>query len=580
MSTLRIVSMPIEVESDIVAVRQRAHLLAEHLQFGRQDQTRIATALSEIARNAFSYGKGGRAEFLIDDISGMQRLIIRVIDRGAGIKDLDAVLEGRYKSSAGMGVGITGARRLLDHFDIQSGSQGTTVELGLKLPERAPRVTREKLAAITALLGKSREEDPLHVVREQNRELLQSLDELRRRQEESEQLSRELEDTNRGVVALYAELDERAEQLRQASETKSRFLSNMSHEFRTPLNSIMALSGLLLDGVDGSLSSEQNKQIGYIRKSAQDLLDLVSDLLDLAKVEAGKLDLKTQRFTITELFSTLRGALRPLRRSGDVDLFFESVGDLPEMFTDEGKLAQILRNLISNALKFTEAGEVHVSAHHDSRSGKITFAVSDTGIGIAPADHERIFEEFSQIDGRLQKAAKGTGLGLPLSRKLAGLLGGELWCQSEPGKGSTFYLSAPVTLPGANTGDGRRKRILVIDDDETFRYVLRQILTEGDAYEFSEATDGVKGLDSIRESRPDLVILDLQMPAKDGFAVIRELSADPATANQPLIVCTSLHLGLDTLNQLPAGVPILQKHTISRDKIRSLLGNAFAERQS
>jgi signal transduction histidine kinase len=576
-SAMRIVSMPIEVESDIVAVRQRAHLLAEHMQFGRQEQTRIATAVSEIARNAFSYASGGRAEFFIDDAGGEQRLLIRVSDRGPGIEDLEAVLEGRYKSPAGMGVGITGARRLLDHFDIESSARGTRVELGLKLPSRVPRVTHERLTSIAALLGRSREEDPLHVVREQNRELLQSLEDLQRRQEESDQLSRELEDTNRGVVALYAELDERAEQLRQASEIKSRFLSNMSHEFRTPLNSIIALSRMLLDGVDGGLGAEQERQIGYISKSAQDLLEMVSDLLDLAKVEAGKVDVKAQQFTITELFSTLRGALRPLRQSGEVDLIFDAVGGLPAMFSDEGKIGQILRNLISNALKFTEAGEVHVSAHHDPRARTITFAVSDTGIGIAPADVERIFEEFSQVEGHLQKAAKGTGLGLPLSRRLAELLGGELWCESEPGRGSTFYLSTPIELTGAirpQASDARRK-ILIVDDDETFRYVLRQIVAEMDTFDIVEATDGEEGLQRIRELRPDLVMLDLQMPKQDGFAVLQALQAEAATAAQAVIVCTSLQLDRDNLARLPPGIPVLQKHVVSRDKVRALLTATF-----
>jgi signal transduction histidine kinase len=578
MTQLRIVSLPIEQESDIVAARQRARLLAEQLQFERQDQTRIATAVSEIARNAFSYGKGGRIEFFIVDRDARQMLLIRILDQGEGIRDLDAVLEGRYQSPGGMGVGITGARKLLDHFDIQSDAAGTRVELGHLLPQRAPRVTTERLAGIATVLGRSREEDPLHVVREQNRELLQSLEDVRRRQEETDQLSRELEDTNRGVVALYAELDARAEQLREASEIKSRFLSNMSHEFRTPLNSILALSRLLLDGIDGDLNPEQRKQIGYVRKSAQDLLDLVSDLLDLAKVEAGKLDVKPEHFAISDLFSMLRGALRPLRQSGEVDLIFEGVDSVPAMYTDEGKVAQILRNLISNALKFTEAGEVHVSAHHNSHDKAITFAVKDTGIGVAPADQERIFEEFSQVEGRLQKAAKGTGLGLPLSRKLAGLLGGELWVESELGQGATFYLSVPIALPGTTlpSAEGKRRRVLLIDDDETFRYVLRQFITERDHFEVFEARDGVDGLAAIRDHNPDLVVLDLHMPRMDGFAVLRALREDPTSNSQAVIVCTSLQLDAKALAQLPYGVPVLAKQEISRERVRTLLNNAFA----
>jgi signal transduction histidine kinase len=579
MMPLRLVSMPIAAESDIVAVRQRARLLAEQLQLARQDQTRIATAVSEIARNAFSYGNGGRAEFFVDESDGRQRMLVRIIDQGTGVADLEAVLEGRYKSPLGLGVGITGARKLLDHFKLDSSSRGTTVELGQYLPASAPRLMRENLSALATTLVQSRPESPLDVVREQNRELLESLEDLQRRQEEADRLGRELEDTNRGVVALYAELDARAEALREASEIKSRFLSNMSHEFRTPLNSILALSRMLLDGIDGDLSSEQQRQIGYIRKSAQELLEMVGDLLDLAKVEAGKLEVRPQRFTIAELFSLLRGALKPLRQSGEVDLVFDS-GELPDMFTDEGKVAQILRNLISNALKFTEVGEVHVSGHHDSRSRTITFAVSDTGIGIAPTDQERIFEEFSQVEGRLQKNAKGTGLGLPLSRKLAGLLGGELWVESEVGCGTTFFLCIPIQLPGHSEPPSMaagKKRVLVVDDDETFRYVLRQCVAEYPVCTFSEARDGVSGLECIRKERPDLVILDLQMPRMNGFEVLEAIRADATLSQMHVIVCTSLHLDQDSRAPLLDGVPILQKHAVSRERMRALLQEAFRE---
>lgn len=575
MTARRLVSMPIEAESDIVTVRQRARMLAEQLHFARQDQTRIATAVSEIARNAFSYANGGHAEFFVDEIGNRQRLLVRIVDQGKGIRDLDAVLEGRYTSVGGLGLGIIGARKLMDHFRIESGANGTTVELGHYLPERA-RLSPESLASIGRAMSGRPSDDPLDAVREQNRELMESLEDLRRREDETERLGRELEDTNRGVVALYAELDARAEQLREASEIKSRFLSNMSHEFRTPLNSIMALSRLLLDGVDGVLNSEQQKQIGFIRKSAQDLLELVGDLLDLAKVEAGKVELKPERFTVTDLFSMLRGALKPLRQSPDLELVFES-GTLPEMYSDEGKVAQILRNLISNALKFTQAGEVHVSAHLSSAERTITFAVSDTGIGIPPQDQERIFEEFSQVAGPHQKSARGTGLGLPLSRRLAGLLGGELWVESEVGKGSSFYLSLPIVLPGLEQPNpaASAKRVLAVDDDETFRYVLRQFVGEHDGYSFDEAADGAAGLERIRAQPPDLIILDLQMPRMSGFEVLQALRADERLRSLPVIVCTSLHLDRETLSALPQGIPVLSKHEISRERVRALLAEAF-----
>jgi signal transduction histidine kinase len=190
---------------------------------------------------------------------------------------------------------------------------------------------------------------------------LKTLQELRSRQEELELLNRELEDTNRGVVALYAELDERADYLRRASELKTTFLSNVSHEFRTPLNSVISLARLLLERIDGDLTAEQATQVRYIESSPRDLQEMVNDLLDLAKVEAGKIRIRTKRFEVHELFSALKGMLKPLLADNNsVDLIFDDATEIPVLHTDEGKVSQILRNLISNALKFTPNGEVTV----------------------------------------------------------------------------------------------------------------------------------------------------------------------------------------------------------------------------
>jgi signal transduction histidine kinase len=578
--TWPIVTMPIETEADVVAVRQRARRIAELLGFERQDQTRIATAVSEIARNAFGYGGGGRTEFLVDADATPQAFLVRVIDAGPGIGDLDEILEGRYRSASGLGLGLLGAKRLMDLFHVDSRTgEGTTVELGQYMP-RAAKLTRTRLSDVAKHLTRERSADPITALREQNRELLHSLEELRRRQEEASRLSHELGDTNRGVVALYAELEDKADQLRQASEQKSRFLSNMSHEFRTPLNSIMALSRLLLDNVDGELNPEQGRQVGYIRRSAEQLLDLVNDLLDLAKVEAGRVEIKPSTFTATELFSTLRGALKPLHQQAGVELLFVEEDNLPALVTDEGKVAQILRNLVSNALKFTEKGEVRVSArrHTDDR---IAFAVADTGVGVALADHERIFDEFTQIDSRLQKYAKGTGLGLPLSRRLAELLGGAILLESEVGVGSTFTLVLPNRYAAeavSAAGDTGRKRILVIDDDDTFQYVLRQILSFEARYEVLEARDGEDGLRRAREDHPDVIVLDLQMPNVDGFAFLQELGLDPSVSATPVIVSTSLAVNSELRARLPAGVPILSKHSMSRENVSMLLREAVQGR--
>lgn len=569
----------IEAEVDVVAMRQRARHLAELLKFDRQDQTRIATAVSEIARNAFTHARGGVVEFAVAPNRERQpMLLIRIADRGAGIAQLDRVMEGAKSQAGRAGLGLVAARRLMDHFNIESSPQGTRVELGQRLPARAPTAPAE-LSRIAERLRGQNQLGPLAAMHEQNDELLQSMDELRRRQEEAEQLTRELGDTNRGVVALYAELEERAEQLRQASELKTRFLSNMSHEFRTPLNSIMALCRILLDRIDGALSDEQERQIGYIRRSAESLLELVNDLLDLAKVEAGKLELKAVEFTVDELFGALRGALKPLSSNAPVELVFIPPPPGWRLHTDEAKVAQILRNFISNALKFTERGTVQVSAEWDERRQEICFRVRDTGIGIAPEDRERIFEEFSQVDSRLQRKHRGTGLGLALSRKLAELLGGAVELQSELGVGSTFSLRIPASAARGSPAANRpaRKRILIVDDDETSRYVLRHAIGAGAHYEVLEASDGIQGLQRIGDSQPDLLILDLQMPELDGFGVLSRLQGDARLAALPVIVSTSLPLGEDVLARLPEGVRVLPKASLSRDRVLTLLRETLGE---
>ena len=358
-----ILSVAIASEHDTVAARQRARQIARCLGFDAQDQTRISTAVSEIARNAFNYAGGGRVEYRVEGRTAPQLLLIKVSDSGPGIPHLQAILDGNYQSRTGMGLGITGARRLMDQFQIESvPGAGTAVLLKKLLPKRAPLVKQADAARIADQLAREIPQNALHELQHQNQELLTALEEIRARQAELTKLNRELEDTNRGVIALYAELDEKADHLRRADEIKSKFLSNMSHEFRSPLNSILALSGLLLDSRDGALSSEQEVQAGYIRKAAQDLLELVNDLLDLAKVEAGKIEVKPLEFAAANLFAALRGMLRPLLLNQSVELIFEEVDCLPPVYSDEGKISQILRNFISNALKFTEKGEVRVSA--------------------------------------------------------------------------------------------------------------------------------------------------------------------------------------------------------------------------
>jgi signal transduction histidine kinase/CheY-like chemotaxis protein len=696
--------MDVRYELDVVLARQRARTIAAALKFDVQAQTRIATAVSEVVRNAFQYAGGGSIDFEIEN--GAERmLLISVRDSGRGIPNLDEILGGKYVSKTGMGLGMIGAKRLLDHFQVETNNaSGTVVVLGKIIPDKFTRLGNTELNALLATIERKPSENPYEELQQQNKELMRTLEELRARQAELAQLNRELDETNRGVVALYAELNDKADFLQRASELKSHFLSNMSHEFRTPLNSILALSQILIDRMDGDLTPEQEKQVTFMRRSAQDLTDLVNDLLDLAKVEAGKVTIRPAKFSVESLFAALRGMLRPLlAQNSSVSLVFEDPVGIPELYTDEAKVSQVLRNFISNALKFTERGEVRISVRtgHDET---VVFSVADTGIGISPADQDRIFQEWEQVEGKLQKTAKGTGLGLPLSRKLAQLIGGDVYVKSQVGLGSTFFVAVPVSYTGATEAvyvpDVKREldasklpvlvvednrealfiyekylkgtgfqvvpaqdlkqarraleqfrpvaivldvllqgehswqllqdlkqnsstrdipvfvvtvveneakamalgatafhakpidrawllaqlettlvrehgQILIIDDDEISRYLLKGVLGNG-GYRLLEARGGNEGLRLAKESKPDLIILDLSMPDLSGFEVLDQLKMDPETQKIPVVIYTSQRLDSKERARLQAAADIVPKETQSRELTEARFAEALA----
>lgn len=255
-------------------------------------------------------------------------------------------------------------------------------------------------------------------------------------------LQEELDETNRGVVALYAELDEKASQLNEALDLKSRFLSYMSHEFRTPLAAVTSMGDILLQKTDGPLTDEQTRQVQFIRTAVRELTEMVDDLLDLAKVDAGRVTISPEWFEMVDLFAALRGMFKPILANSEVVLVFEEIEAVPRLYSDDRKLAQILRNFVSNALKFTRAGNVTVGARVVGE--EIEFSVTDTGVGIAPEHLGTLFNDFVQIDTRLQRRLRGTGLGLSLSRKFAELLGGRVGVESELGRGSRFWVAIPI----------------------------------------------------------------------------------------------------------------------------------------
>ena len=581
MSTM-IDRMPLVREHDLVIARQKAREIAGMLGFDRQDQARIATAVSEIARNAIRYAHDGSIAYEVEGERPPQILLVRIADRGPGIANLDEILEGRYKSTTGMGIGLTGARRLMDRCEIASSPKGTTVLMRKLFDSRAQPVATAGIERIRAALRTQRGTTQVDELQQQQQEMLLALADAREREEQLARLNRELEDTNRGVVALYAELDEQADHLRRADEMKSRFLSNMSHEFRTPLNSIRALTGLLRERVDGPLEDEQERQVALIRKATDDLSNLVEDLLDLARIEAGRLEIHAAEFAIDDLFSALRGMLRPLLVGDAVTLRFEPAAGFSTLYTDEAKVSQILRNFISNALKFTEAGSVTVSARADDEA--VMFCVADTGIGVAPEDQERIFEEFVQVRSRLQGRVKGTGLGLPLCRCLATALGGEVSVESELGAGARFFLRLPlryveaeqtiVERPPSPEPEPWHIPVLVVEDERELQLFYEKTLRDT-PYRTIAAQTLHQASAAIERVRPAAIILDILLRHEDAWRWLAEIKAAPESHSIPVVVITSVD---EERKALALGADLFARKPVDREALIALLNQATASR--
>lgn len=559
MSVTRLLTIHLKAERHLVDARARARQIAALLRLDAQDQVRIATVTSELVRNALRYAGGGRVEFALDSGTEPRLLTVRVSDRGPGIPDLDGVLNGTYTSPTGLGVGLTGSRRLMDTFQVESGPDGTTVTVGKRLP---PGLTRPDVLATAEALARVQPSGANSELWVQNQELLDMLATLAEREERLRSLNRELEDTNRGVVALYAELEEQADRLREANALKTKFLSYMSHEFRTPLNSILGLTRILLAGLDGDLTEEQRKQVELIKGASGDLLEMVNDLLDLAKVEAGRTDVVVTTFEVSQLFATLRAMFLPLVTTPDVRLVFDDASALPRLRTDEGKVSQILRNYIANALKFTTRGEVRVSATLDEGGQSVRFWVHDTGIGIPATELPRLFQDYAQVTTPLQNTPKGTGLGLSITRRFAELLGGRVGVRSTPEVGSSFFADIPVVVPGAApegapepapdaTPPPSRPRVLLVDDNEADRYLLSTLLAR-EHFGVETATDALEGLVRARSEAWHAVLLDLNLPDRSGTEVLRLMRASPETRHLPVLIVTSQLLDAGTREAIEA----------------------------
>jgi signal transduction histidine kinase len=523
----------------VFAARRLGRELAAELGMDDRDQVRVATALSEVSRSAVTVGQTAVIAFGADK----SRLVLTVTVDGEPPEE-----------------GIVAAARLMD----TAMADGQVLTMAKRRPQHISpdlHAVRERLAALLP-------ESTLEELRRNNQDLIATLEDVTQQKEQLlllnaelqetnrgvmalySELSEELEQTNRGVVALYRELDEKSEQLATASESKNRFWANVSHELRTPLNSIIGLARLLADP-GGSLDAEQMYQVGLIRSTAGTLLTLVNDLLDVAKAESGQFELNPAEVRLSSLLATLRGLTRPMAGGKPVDVVVRAEGAPATVLTDETALTAILRNLLSNAVKYTDSGEVRLTAR--SVPGRIELEVSDTGTGIPAGQLERVFEEFYQVPGARRG---GTGLGLPYARRLSKLLGGELTLTSEAGQGTRAVLSLPHGAPSVGT-------VVIADDDAGFRQVLKSMLA-GIADRLIEAEDGAQALAAVASGRVDLVLADLRMPGMDGDSLLERL---PAAL--PVIVITGLDVAAP-----PRAAALLRKEELTRERL------AFAIRRA
>ena len=452
MSGVSVLVLGLATESDVFSARQIGRDLSVALGLDRLDAVRVATALSEISREVVLAG-GGEMTFAVLPPDRISVTIVAAPGRDQSLP-----------RGPGWEASLDAASRLMDEVDVASDADDRpAVSLAKRVGSRV-ELDAERLAQLQHQLRQHAPHTPGEELLEQNRELIAALELVRSQKADLEvanqeleetnrgvlalydELSTELERTNKGVVALYAEIDDKNRQLRGASEAKSRFLRSVSHELRTPGNSILGLTRLLLDaGSSDPLSVEQQEQIGYIRASAEDLLRLVNELLDLAKAESGQLRAALQEVPLGDLFGELRGTTEPLLRPG-VRLVVGSPDPAGTLRSDPELIRHVLRNLLSNAAKFTESGEIGLSARSDD--DRVLIEVRDTGQGMSPEDQALVFEEFYQARTPLHATVRGTGLGLPFAQRVAHALGGRVTLHSEPGNGSAFTLDLPAAGPG------------------------------------------------------------------------------------------------------------------------------------
>lgn len=364
-----------------------------------------------------------------------------------------------------------------------------------------------------------------------------------------------VEDLNKSKDELEKralKLEEMNIKIQEATHLKSRFLANMSHELRTPLNSIIGYTGILLQGIVGELNDEQKRQLKMVSESGRSLLDLINDILDLSKIEAGKIEIIPAQFDVREFVRMVEKMVLPLVEEKGLTIHVLISEDVPSVvYNDKSRIKQVLVNLLSNATKFTESGEIQLTVgiaelEGEAKQSTIQFSVTDTGIGIKPENLTDIFDEFKQIESPLKIKPGGTGLGLAISKKMVEMMGGRIRVESEYGKGSCFQFTIPIKeIPAPKkpailpeTIDRSKKLILTIDDEVESQEILKLYL-ENEGYEVIQAYNAMEAMELAGKYRPLAITLDILMPGKDGWDILQDLKKDPQTEGIP-VICISI----------------------------------------
>jgi signal transduction histidine kinase len=441
-----VITLPLRSQEDVLLTRRRARDLAGLLQLGAEAQSRLATAVWEVARIAHRHGSAAEVALSVAEDPPAAVVTISGIAHSA--------LTGEVPGESVDRLDLAKLRQLVDRVEARGAGDTALVRLTSELAADAWLPGLDELAHVLGSLQRHESGEAQATVNElrmQNAELVTALATLRERERELTGVNHELTDTNRAVTALLAELGHQADELRERAVGHASFVRALTHDLRTPLYAVRGMAeAILRDGGD-HMEARLREDIGLIDAAMKEALDLVNDHLDLDRMAAGREAVRVSDVEVEELFSALRGIVAHLPRSADVTIVFEDIHSVPTLRTDGLKVSRILRNYVVNGLKYTDRGEIRVSAVGVGDGAAVRFAVADTGPGLQPSDQARIFEEFVQL-GRGRGDLRGSGLGLPICKHLATLLGGEVGVTSEPGRGSSFTATIPAIF--ANAGDG------------------------------------------------------------------------------------------------------------------------------